>query len=214
MQAGVDLAVALIGACDHAGITLVSGKKIGSGATSDGLVARADEIQHDLGQGPCVDVARFENRSLHVSDLTNETRWPAWTRQVREELGVGSLLSMLLFTHERSFGAMNLYSDRPHAFTGDDFAIAETLAAHLAVAVSDGRDIQDRDKGMITRTVIGQAEGILMERYTIGATEAFAFLRRVSQDTNRKLVHIAQELVETRKLPHAGPTTPDQATAS
>lgn len=47
----------------------MSGKKISAGAASDGVVARADEIQRDLGQGPCVDGARFENRSLYVSDL-------------------------------------------------------------------------------------------------------------------------------------------------
>lgn len=204
MQAGVDLAVALIPACDHAGITLVSGKDIRSGATSDGLVTRADQIQHDLAQGPCVDAARWENRSLYVSDLATETRWPQWTVQVRQELGVGSLLSMLLFTHERSYGAMNLYADHPDAFTGDDFAIAENLAAHLAVAVSDSTEIQHRGTGMINRTVIGQAEGILMERFTIGSTEAFAFLRRTSQDTNRKLLHIAEDLVRTRHLPDAG----------
>lgn len=214
MQAGVDLVVALIPACDHAGITLVTGKSISAGAASDGVVARADEIQHDLGQGPCVDVARWENRYLYAADLKIETRWPQWSRQVRDELGVQSLLSMLLFTHERSFGAMNLYSGRPQAFSADDFAIAETLAAHLAVAVSDGKEIHDRGTSMASRTVIGQAEGILMERYKIGPTEAFAFLRRASQDTNRKLVQLAGELVETRQLPDAAPTRPDRAIAS
>lgn len=214
MQVGVDLAVSLIPACDHAGITLVAGKRITAGAASDGVVARADDIQHDLAQGPCVDVARWENRSLYMSDLRSETRWPRWSRQVHDELGVGSLLSMLLFTHERSFGAINLYCDRAGGFTGDDFAVAETLSAHLAVAISDGRDIQDRDKSIISRTVIGQAEGILMERYTIGATEAFAFLRRISQDSNRKLVHIAEEFVQTRQLPRAGLTTPEGTIAS
>lgn len=211
MQAGVDLAVALIPACDHAGITLVTGKRITAGAASD---ARADEIQHDLAQGPCVDVARWKNRSLYAPDLSTETRWPQWSQRVHQELAVGSLLAMLLFTHQRTFGAINLYADQPDAFTGDDVAVAQTLAAHLAVAISDARDIQDRDQGMITRTVIGQAQGILMERYTIGPDEAFAFLRRISQDSNRKLVHIAQELVRTRQLPHAGPTTPEGTIAS
>lgn len=214
MQVGVDLAVTLIPACDHAGITLVSGKSISAGAASDDVVARADEIQHDLAQGPCVDVARWENRSLYVADLGAEPRWPQWSRQVRAELGVGSLLSMLLFTHDRSFGAINLYSDRIDAFKAADVAVAQTLAAHLAVAVSDGKEIQDRDRGMVTRTVIGQAEGILMERYKIGDDEAFAYLRRISQDTNRKLVQIAQELVETRQLPQVGPAGHDDAVSS
>lgn len=173
MQAGVDLAVMLIPACDHAGITQVDGSSIRSGATSDGLVAHADQIQHDLAQGPCVDAARFENRSLYVSDLATETRGPSGP--IRSGKNWGWVVAIdVLFTHERSFGVMNLYADRPDAFTDDDFAIAESLAAHLAIAVSDSNEIQHRGTGMINRTVIGQAEGILMERYGIGPTEAFA----------------------------------------
>lgn len=80
----------------------------------------------------------------------------------------GALLALLLFTHARSFGAINLYSDRVDAFTADDFAVAENLAAHVAVAVSDGTQIQSRGDSTISRTVIGQAEGILMERYRVG----------------------------------------------
>lgn len=214
MQAGVDLAVALIPACDHAGITLATGKHISAGAASDAVAARADQLQHDLAQGPCRDVARWTHRSQYVPDLSWEPQWPQWAHQVHEKLGVGSLLSMLIYTHERSFGALNLYADTPDAFTGNDVAIAEDLVAHLAVAVSDGQGIQDRDQGMVTRTVIGQAQGLLMERYRIGPEEAFAFLRRTSQATNRKLVLIAEEFVCTRQLPPSGPTTPDQAITS
>lgn len=211
MQVGVGLAVALVPACDHAGITLVAGKRYTSGASSDGVAARADEIQHEALQGPGVYVARWKSSTLYVPDLNGETRWPRWTPAVREELGVGSLLSVLLFTHGRSSGALNLYCDRPDAFTGADVARAQDLAAHLAVAISDSKDLQNRDKGMSTRTVIGQAQGILMERYTIGADEAFAFLQRTSQDSNRKVAQIAQELVETRDLPQVDSTAHDEA---
>ncbi len=108
-------------------------------------------------------------------------------------------------------GPKNVYCDRVGAFTGDDLARAEDLASHLAVTISDGTDIQDRDQNATTPTVIGQAQGILMERYVIGAKEAFALLHRISQDGNRAVVQIAQELVDTRHLPHVGPTTEDQA---
>ena len=201
MQAGVDLAVTLIEGCDHAGITQVDGEKITSGATSDRVVARADEIQHDLREGPCVDVARLEDRTIYVADLTRDERWPRWAKRVTDELGVSSVLSLLLFTHDGTSGALNLYCTQGNQFTLDDFAIAENLAAHLAVAVADGQEIDNRGKGMVSRTTIGQAEGILMERYGIGPQEAFAFLRRASQDTNRKLAHLADDLVRTRQLP-------------
>ena len=75
------------------------------------------------------------------------------------------------------------------------------LADQLAVAVADGREIDHRGKAMAGRTVIGQAQGILMERFGVDADQAFAYLRRVSQDTNRKLVDLAQDLVANRCLP-------------
>jgi AmiR/NasT family two-component response regulator len=54
---------------------------------------------------------------------------------------------------------------------------------------------------MRTRDIIGQAKGILMERFSITADQAFALLVRVSQSTNRKLADIAEELTMSRQLP-------------
>ena len=54
---------------------------------------------------------------------------------------------------------------------------------------------------MVTRTVIGQAEGILMERLKINADQAFGALSRLSQHGNVKLREVARRLVETGKIP-------------
>ena len=205
MQAGVDLAVQLITGCDHAGITLVQGHEISAGAATDDVVARADAVQHELREGPCVDVATLENRTIYVADLSRDRRWPQWASRITQDVGVRSLLSLQLYTRDRSFGALNLYSDHPDAFDPHDFDLAENVAAHLAVAITDAQEIEHRGKGMVSRTIIGQAEGILMERYGIGSSAAFAYLRRASQDTNRKLSQVAQELVRTRELPVAAP---------
>jgi AmiR/NasT family two-component response regulator len=43
--------------------------------------------------------------------------------------------------------------------------------------------------------------GILMERYGVDGDRAFTILKRYSQDTNNKLRDVAQELIDTRKLP-------------
>jgi AmiR/NasT family two-component response regulator len=45
-----------------------------------------------------------------------------------------------------------------------------------------------------TRDVIGQAKGILMERFTVDDEEAFRLLVTSSQDTNMKLVDVARWL--------------------
>ena len=110
MQARVDLAVTLIQGCDHAGLTIVEAGQITCGPGSDEVVARVDAIQHELGEGPCVDPSRLEDRTIYVEDLTRSSRWPRWAERVTGELGVGSLLSLLLYTHEGSSGALNLYA--------------------------------------------------------------------------------------------------------
>jgi hypothetical protein len=55
---------------------------------------------------------------------------------------------------------------------------------------------------MDARKLIGQTQGILMERFRVDAEGAFAILRRYSQDNNRKLRDVVMELINTRKLPN------------
>ena len=52
-----------------------------------------------------------------------------------------------------------------------------------------------------TRTLIGQAQGILMERFDLDADQSFAVLRRYSQESNRRIGEIVGEIVATRQLP-------------
>ncbi len=200
MQVGVDLAVELLEGCDHAGITLVLGRKFGVGPATDDFIANSDNLQAELDEGPCLDAIRH-GRTVYTADLANDRRWPTWGPRVNAELGVGSLLSMLLYTDERAYGALNMYCDRVDGFTRDDLLVADTLATHLAVALADAQEIEHRGVAMVNRTVIGQAEGILMERLGVMPDQAFAYLRRISQDTNRKLLDVARDLVLTRILP-------------
>jgi AmiR/NasT family two-component response regulator len=96
---------------------------------------------------------------------------------------------------------MNLYSTKPDAFGADDIANGEALAAHVGVALAAAQNAEHLETAIINRTVIGRAEGILMERFDITADVAFAVLRRVSQSRNVKLNRVAEELVRTRLTP-------------
>lgn len=91
---------------------------------------------------------------------------------VISEFGVHSMLSLLLYTTKRSYGSLNLYGDRTQAFDSESLAVAQALAAHLAVAVAASREIDHRGLAMVNRTVIGQAEGILMERLHLTSEQA------------------------------------------
>lgn len=96
---------------------------------------------------------------------------------------------------------MNLYSRRTDAFDSEDIDNGWALAAHVAVALAEAQNVTHLEFAITARTVIGRAEGILMERFDLSATQAFAVLRRVSQHGNVKLNRVAEDLVRTRKTP-------------
>jgi AmiR/NasT family two-component response regulator len=120
---------------------------------------------------------------------------------VVEELGVRSMLCFQLFTDGDSLGALNLYSHRVEGLADDDIAEGLALASHVSVALAAAQEIETLNSAVASRTVIGQAEGILMERFELPPEQAFAVLRRVSQDTNTRLSTVASELVRNRKTP-------------
>jgi GAF domain-containing protein len=137
------------------------------------------------------------------ANLAEEDRWIRWAPRVAAELSVRSMLCLRLFTSAELVGGLNLYSKQIDAFDEDDAYTGTYLAAQIAVAVAETQESEGLRISALTRTVIGQAQGILMERYNIDAEKAFNVLRRVSQDNNTKLIRVADELVRTRRSPGA-----------
>jgi GAF domain-containing protein len=186
--------------CDFAGVIFVRGKHdIETAAATDPIVAKLDAMQMEVGEGPDVSVLA-DRLSVIVSDTSTETRWPIWARHVAE-CGIRSLLSVRMYTDEETMGTLNVYSRQPNAFDVDDQAVAHVLARHAAVALGSARKIENLWLAVDARKRIGQAQGILMERFDLNADQAFAVLLRYSQDNNVKLRVVADRLVETRQLP-------------
>jgi GAF domain-containing protein len=193
---GVELFVQLVDGCDHAGVTRVSREGAETVAASSEKARLCDQLQYDLDEGPCLDTVR-SHQTVVSNDIATDPRWPRWGPAVAERYGVGSMLSLLLYTHGDAFGAINLYGNRPAAYRSEDLIVAQSLAAHLAVAVAGGREIDQRAIAMVNRTVIGQAEGILMERLKVTADHAFELLRLESVHANIRLIRVAEELTRT-----------------
>lgn len=201
LDKSVALALVMIEGCDEAGVSIVRRRKqISTVAATSDLVERGDKLQYELQEGPCLD-SIWDRETVLSSDLLKEARWPSWGPRVVEELGVRSMLSFRLFTTEETLGALNLYSKRPGAFTEEDEIEGLALAAHVSIALAAAREIEGLTTAVANRTIIGQAQGILMERFDIDASGAFAVLRRVSQDGNIRLYNVADDLVRTRKVP-------------
>ncbi|TCC01933.1 GAF and ANTAR domain-containing protein [Kribbella soli] len=209
--AGIDDAVRLVLAyarrtttCDCAGVVLVDRRTgLKTGGATDRRVEQADQLQLQYNEGPCVPVSR-EQPSVLVSDTIVDPRWPRWSPRVAE-LGLRSVLTVRLCTARSNLGALNLYAIHPGRFTADDETTARLLAQHAAVAIATVRDASTSAQAIETRTLIGRAQGVLMERFTIDADQAFAVLRRYSQDNNIKLHSVAADLISTRRLPTRSP---------
>jgi len=202
LKVAVHAAVELVTRCDHAGITINENGRLVTRASSDDLVARANELQADLGEGPCLDVRRDQNTIVSPA-LAVERRWPVWAPRVHTELRVDSMMSLLLYSGGRSMGALSLYCKDGCRFDADDVAVGQALAGQLSVVMAAERQIDQLGLGLHNRTVIGQAQGILMERFGMTANQAFDYLRRTSSTSNRKLAVVAADIAETRRLPEA-----------
>lgn len=194
------VATEIVERCDLVGISVVDPDGIDTPAGSDEALNRLDELQFSLKEGPCFDALRTQE-TVYSRDLATDARWPRWGPRVASEIGVRSIASYRLFTTADTLGALNLYSRTEDAFDGDDLYSGLALAAHVAVALAASQNVEHLEMALSTRTVIGQAEGILMERFDIPPDTAFAVLRRVSQRRNVKLNQVADEVVRTRETP-------------
>jgi GAF domain-containing protein len=190
--------------CTYAGVALYTrGSRPEVAAVTDSVVADVYDLQLSSQTGPLV-TALQEKTTVLIRDTTTDDRWPVWAAKVAA-LGVRSVLDVPLVTGagaHQTVGVLGLYSPAPDAFDVDDEAIAHILARHASVAVASARHEETMAQAVDARKLVGQAMGILMERFDVDGDRAFAILKRYSQDTNTKLRDVAQHLIDTRKLPH------------
>jgi transcriptional regulator with GAF, ATPase, and Fis domain len=185
---------------EEASVTLVHNRRrVVSAAATGQLARRFDDLQQETKEGPCLD-AMYQHETVRVDDLASDARWPELSRRATAEMGVASMLCFRLFVHENDLGALNLLARRPGAFTDESERIGLLFAAHAAVAVADAQDLNHMTAALASRDVIGQAKGILMERYRITGEMAFALLAKTSQDSNLKLYDVAEHLSRTGNL--------------
>jgi GAF domain-containing protein len=183
---------------DDAGVMVVNGNSVDTPAGTSTEVNRAHQLQAELGEGPCLAALSNGAETYLVSNTLDDDRWPTWGKAAAD-LGYFSVLSSRLETTSRRFGSLNAYTHTVDAFDDEDVAVIKLLAAHASVAISSSRMRGELHEALGTRTTIGQAQGILMHAFGINSDQAFAYMRRLSQDRNVKLFKIAQEIISKRE---------------
>lgn len=193
----VHAAVRTVPGVEHAAIALLRRDGgIESRARSSETAAELDQLQADLAQGPTV-TAIWKEPTVMVDDLTTEAaQWPDFVAQARQ-LGVASTLTFQLYLEGDTLGALSLYSSVIGAFTTESRTIGGLFASHAALALGGAQQVANLNEAISTRDIIGQAKGILMERFGVTADDAFELLVQSSQQTHVKLVEVARWLTGT-----------------
>lgn len=182
---------------DHAGISILHRNgRIETLASTDRLVRRLDTIQYELREGPCVESVTTDQPVVVASHIRRADRWPNYVPRATEE-GLRAQLALRLYSNEATFGSLNLYVTESDIIHRDAVQVAELFTTHAAIALGHARYEHQLNEALVSRKVIGQAIGVIMERYKINEDRAFNFLVRASSTSNIKLRDVAESVLET-----------------
>ncbi|BBY42972.1 GAF and ANTAR domain-containing protein [Mycolicibacterium celeriflavum] len=181
----------------YAGITITrKSKSVETPAATNLYPMLLDKIQQRHQEGPCL-TAAWDEKIVYVADLETDDRFPRYRRDALAETPIRSIMAFQLFIEGETMGALNVYSETPDSFDDQSRSIGLVFAAHSSVAWNAARRDEQFQRALASRDIIGQAKGMIMERYGVDAVQAFDLLRKLSQDSNVPLIKIATEFVET-----------------
>jgi hypothetical protein len=161
------------------------------------IASEINELQRGYRQGPRFDAVKAGQRWVS-GDLGADDRWPLLGPAL-VRIGIRSMMSTAILSEPQRI-VLNLFSRRTDAFDPDD-VLVELFAHHARVALGYASELATLRQAVETRSTIGAAVGIVMERYDVDESRAFGFLVRQSQNRNVKLRVIAEALVRPEAEP-------------
>jgi len=196
-----DAAVAAIPGAMGAGVSLMktTGQRL-TAASSGTIVSRADALQFELGEGPCL-AAWATGEPVVVSDVPSDRRWPAWSAAVAP-MGIGSVASSPLVAGTTAVGAVKVYASDLDHFADHAVRLLALFAeqASLFVVHAQAREaaavLSDQlQHALFQRDTISVAKGLLMARDNIGEDDAFRTLIAMSRRSGDTLHETAAALI-------------------
>ncbi|MBV8965359.1 MAG: GAF and ANTAR domain-containing protein, partial [Mycobacteriaceae bacterium] len=165
-------------------------------ATHHYVVELADVERTQL-QGPCLSAA-WDDPVSRIADLATESRWPCYRDAALARTPIRSILGIRMFAGTKTAkttGVLAVYADQPQAFEDESTELGLLFAAHTALVWEIVRRSEQFHGALASRDIIGQAKGMLMERFNITAVQAFDLLTKLSQNSNTPVAQIARRLV-------------------
>ncbi|MDX1888813.1 GAF and ANTAR domain-containing protein [Mycolicibacterium sp. 050158] len=186
----------LVPSADFAKISTVSDRGLVSLAATSRVTMMLDCAQQASRQGPCLDAMRAR-RTIRCDDLESDVRWPRFAARAATA-GVHSVLSSPISVPGDMRVALSLFGSRTGAFGVESETVGAVLANHAAIALAHRERERQFKAALATRDVIGQAKGMVMERFGVDATQAFGMLVAISRDTNTPVRDLAARAVDAR----------------
>lgn len=188
----------LVDGCDRASLLLSERRRYRTAASTDAIARGIDRIEVELGEGPCVDAINDESYQ-HDPDLTDSVSpWPRFTQRILAETPVRSAIGYRLLVDDEKVGALNLFSETPGALTqasADAGAVLASFASVTLMALRAREQASTLREGLQSNREIGKAVGLIMSSHRLSSGDAFALLRRTSQQLNVKLAQVAAQVV-------------------
>lgn len=172
-------------------------------SASDRTAQRLDDLQFDLGEGPCWDAVAL-GRPIIEPDLQHHPRraWPALAGALRED-PVGSLFAFPLAIGGVRFGALDLYHDRPSVLsdrsTEHVVAMVELISRHvLQRALRLAGEFEESGETRHSRRIVHQATGFVIAQLDVSPEDAHLLIQGQALSQGRSMSEIAEDIVARR----------------
>ena len=193
----IQTVVDAIATASRACILVVTDGALTVPAATDTTAVELVRLERAAGGGPCLAAAAHRRfGSGEPVDVDAFERWPELRRRILAGTPARSVLPIHLFRTEHTHAALAVYSDAPAAFDGAAVTAAITVATVIGLAIHARERERQFGNALQSRDLLGQAKGILIERYSLDSKQAFGMLARISQDTNTKVVTLAERVID------------------
>jgi len=183
-------------------------------SATDARAERVDELQFDLGEGPCWDALSARQPVLEP-DFGNRTdsSWPAFTDAVRSE-GIGALFAFPLVFGPLDIGAIDLYSVDPLSLSTQQQQQTVALAAivsRILLRNAIGHSETASESTVFSRRIIHQATGMVLAQLNTSAEDAYLIIQARAFADGRPMHAVAEDVVERRLRLTDSADEPDRA---
>jgi GAF domain-containing protein len=187
---------------DAAGLMLASPSgELRVMASSSEEVRLLELFELDKAEGPCVDCYRTGVPSVKDDLESSNGRWPRFAAAALDA-GFRSVHALPMRLRGSVIGALALFhvvaGDLPH----EDVVVAQACADVATITILQHRATTEAkvlaaqlNTALNHRIVIEQAKGVTAERLNIDMEQAFNALRRIARNNNRRLVEVAQDMI-------------------